>query len=57
MQDQKPTRHLQFWIAAIAITAINLGVWMVPRPGGSGSAEGPKPLRIDWSSGSSLIER
>ena len=57
MQDQKPTRHLQFWIAAIAITAINLGVWLVPRPGGSGSAEGPKPLRIDWSSGSSLIER
>ncbi len=57
MQNHQATRNLQFWIAAIAITAINLGVWMVPRPGGSGPADGPKPLRVDWSSGSSLIER
>ncbi len=64
MTDQPATRHLQFWIAAIVITAINLGVWMVPRPGGSssdgfggGSHLGPPPLRIEWSSGSSLIER
>lgn len=56
---QHATRHLQFWIAALAITAINLGVWMVPRPAGTGtgSTRETPTLGIAWSSGSGVLER
>ncbi len=60
MHGQQATRQVQFWIAAIAITAINLGIWMAPRPGGAGSSPtttAPEPLRVLRASGSALIER
>ena len=60
MQNHQATRNLQFWIAAIAITAINLSVWLVPRPGGTGpspTTTGPEPLRIRWASGGAFVER
>lgn len=62
--ESHAARHLQFWVAAIVVTAINLSVWILPRPG-DGPGVGPESsgritpvaLRVRQATTASQFER